>query len=121
MLNCSVGPCGVEVAVGAVEVGVLAVAVGVVAVAVTVAVRTVVAVTDAVTLGKSPLPQPELGSIVSVKATIVRMGKKRTIPARLPRSGGAPRVSGLLGAAGKVIFRLDSGDVTEARIQPFIR
>ena len=79
MLKCSFGPCGVDVAVGAVEVGVLAVAVGVVAVAVRVAVRTVVAVTEAVTSEKIPLPQPELGKVIKVKATIVRMGRKRAV------------------------------------------
>ncbi len=74
MLNCSSAPCGVAVAVGAVEVGVLAVAV-------TVSVGTVVAVMVGVTSGKIPLPHPELGTIMRVNPTIIRMGRKRAIRA----------------------------------------
>ena len=96
MLNCSLAPWGVDVAVGAVEVGVPAVAV-------TVLVGAVVVVADALTSGNSPLPHPELGSIMKVNTTIVRMGMKRANSARVRPSGSTPRGVRVFGAVGRLI------------------
>jgi len=65
----------------------------------------VVAVAEPVTSGKSPLPHPELGSIVNVKATIVRRGRKRAALTTAPPLGlGPPPAAGLIGAVRGLIL-----------------